>query len=238
MQNVHHTAEDGVTAFQGTEAALQERCKDAKLSPAEFQRKLSRCSLSTCRGMCCYGGVSVDDGTAAVLQRLSSERASDFRDMGLELPETVVAPTEWHGTVGNITGLKPLAFRSVVENYPAHFDETACVFLLDDARCGLQVLAGRDGKHPWYYKPLSCWLLPIKISDSEIHLYDCASDPFRFPDYDGFVSRIFCGQTSDCGLPAAEVLKPELEFLGRILHRNLISEANGEALEIHEPQST
>jgi hypothetical protein len=94
MQNVHHTAEDGVTAFQGTEAALQQRCKDAKLSPAEFQRKLSRCSLSTCRGMCCYGGVSVDDGTAAVLQRLSSERASDFRDMGLELPETVVAPTE------------------------------------------------------------------------------------------------------------------------------------------------
>ena len=106
------------------------------------------------------------------------------------------------------------------------------------ARCGLQVLACRDGKHPWYYKPLSCWLLPIKISDSEIHLYDCASDPFRFPDYDGFVSRIFCGQTSDCGLPAAEVLKPELEFLGRILHRNLISEVNGEALEIHEPQST
>ena len=109
MQNVHHTAEDGVTAFQGTEAALQERCKDAKLSPAEFQRKLSRCSLSTCRGMCCYGGVSVDDGTAAVLQRLSTERASDFRDMGLELPETVVAPTEWHGTVGNITSLKPPA---------------------------------------------------------------------------------------------------------------------------------
>src|SRR6476619_8248853 len=61
MQNVHHTAEDGVTAFQGTEAALQERCKDAKLSPAEFQRKLSRCSLTACRGMCCYGGVSVDD---------------------------------------------------------------------------------------------------------------------------------------------------------------------------------
>ena len=93
--------------------------------------------------------------------------------MGLELPEAVVAPTEWHGTVGNITALKTFAFRSLDENYPAHFDETACVFLLDDARCGLQVLAGRDGKHPWYYKPLSCWLLPIKISDSEIHLYDC-----------------------------------------------------------------
>lgn len=119
MQKVHHTDKDGVTAFQGSEAALRGRCKDAKLSPAEFQRKLSRCSLSTCRGMCCYGGVSVDDGTAAVLQQLSTERASDFRDMGLELPEAVVAPTEWHGTVGNITALKTFAFRSLDENYPA-----------------------------------------------------------------------------------------------------------------------
>jgi hypothetical protein len=226
MQNMHETAKDGVTAFEELEAVLRERCKDAKLSPAEFQRKLSRCSLSTCRGMCCYGGVSIDDSTAAVLQQLSTERASDFRDMGLELPETVVAPAEWRRTGGNITALKPRPFRSLVENYPAHFDETACVFLLDDARCGLQILAGRDGKHPWYYKPFSCWLLPIKISNSEIHLYDYTSDPFRFSDYDGFVSRTFCGRTSDCGLPAAEVLKPELEFLGRILDRDIVSEAN------------
>src|SRR5258708_1957514 len=183
MQNVHHTAEDGVTAFQGTEAALQERCKDAKLSPAEFQRKLSRCSLNTCRGMCCYGGVSVDDSTAAVVQQLATERASDFRGIGLELPETVVAPTEWHRIAGNITALKPRPFRSLVENYPAHFDETACVFLLEDARCGLQVLADRDGKHPWHYKPFSCWLLPLKIFNSAIHLYDYTSDPFRFSDY-------------------------------------------------------
>jgi hypothetical protein len=187
--------------------------------------------------MCCYGGVSVDDHTADVLQRLSTERASDFREMGLELPDIVVAPTEWHGAAGNITALKPLAFRSLDENYPAHFDETACVFLLDDARCGLQVLASRDGKHPWYYKPLSCWLLPVKISDSEIHLFDYASDPFRFPDYDGFVSRIFCGQTNDCGLPAAEVLEPELHFLSQILDRNLIGELMGEAVTIPDQQS-
>jgi len=85
--------------------------------------------------------------------------------MGLELPDIVVAPTEWHGAAGNITALKPLAFRSLDENYPAHFDETACVFLLDDARCGLQVLASRDGKHPWYYKPL----IPVlTISDRRL----------------------------------------------------------------------
>jgi hypothetical protein len=236
MQETQDIAKDSITAFAESEAALRERCKDAKLSPAEFQRKLSRCSLNTCRGMCCYGGVSVDDSTAAVVQQLSTERASDFRGIGLELPETVVAPTEWHRIAGNITALKPRPFRSLVENYPAHFDETACVFLLEDARCGLQVLADRDGKHPWHYKPFSCWLLPLKIFNSAIHLYDYTSDPFRFSDYDGFVSHTSCGRTSDCGLPAAEALKPELEFLGRILNRDLISEANFGATETREPK--
>jgi hypothetical protein len=186
MRNVNEPAQNGLTAFEESATALRERCKDAKLNPAEFKRQLSRCSIGTCQGMCCYGGASADDSTAAVIQRLSIERASDFQDMGLELPKQVVTPTEWHGVVGNITALKPRPFRSLVADYPAHFDETACVFLLDDARCGLQVLAARDGKHQWYYKPFSCWLPPIKISNSEIHLYDYSSDPFRFPDYDGF----------------------------------------------------
>jgi hypothetical protein len=227
----------GITAFGESEAALQDRLKEARVSPQEFQRKLGRCRLDDCKGMCCYGGVAVDDGTAVVLQQLSVDRASDFRDLGLALPEVVVAATEWRGVVGNITALKPRPFRSMLADYPSHFDETACVFLMDDARCALQVLAERDGKHPWYYKPFGCWLLPIKLSDSEIRLYDDATDPFRFPDYDGFVSRIFCGKTCDRGLPAAEMLKPELELLGRLLGRDLVSEANARTIEPPKHQS-
>ena len=66
--------------------------------------------------------------------------------------------------------------------------------------------------------------MPIKIYDGEIHLYDYSTDPFRFPDYDGFISCTFCGRTSEGGRPAVEVLKPELEFLGQLLDRDLISE--------------
>jgi hypothetical protein len=226
-----------LTAFEESAAGLRVRLKHAKLDPKEFERKLSRCSLDGCHGMCCYGGVSVDDSTAAILQKLSIDRASEFRDFGLDLPEKVVGPTEWHGIVGNITALKPRPFRSLMENYPAHFEETACVFLMDDSRCGLQVLANRDGKHPWYYKPFSCWLLPIKIWNSEIHLYISDSDPFRFPDYDGFTSRTCCGRTSKNGLSAIDVLKPELEYLGRLLGRDLVSEASGAATGQHEPKT-
>ena len=222
--------DDDVTAFGESEVALKKRYASAEIDPTEFRRNLKRCGLS-CKGMCCYGGVSVDDGTAVVLQQLATERADDFRHMGLELPETVVAPTEWHGVVGNITALKLRPFRTLVPTYPEHFDETACCFLLEDARCGLQVLAGLDGKHPWYYKPFSCWLLPIKLSEGNIRLFDEKSDPFLFSDYDGFISRTICGQTSEGGMPAAEVLTPELEFLGRILNRDLIREATAPSVD-------
>src|SRR2546421_1398140 len=210
MQRESEQINGYVTAFHESEAALREHFSDVTLDSAEFERKLTRCSLATCRGMCCYGGVSVDNATADTLQRLAIERASDFRDMGLTLPELVVASTEWHGVVGRITALKPFPFRSLVSEYPVHYDETGCVFLLHDSRCSLQVLAEKDGKHPWYYKPFSCWLLPIKIYDGEIHLYDYSTDPFRFPDYDGFISCTFCGRTSEGGRLVVEVLEPEL----------------------------
>jgi hypothetical protein len=125
---------------------------------------------------------------------------------------------------GNITALKSFPFQEMLPEYPQHFDQTACVFLLDDSHCGLQVLGQLDGKHPWYYKPFSCWLLPIKMYNGEIHLFDYYGDPFRFPDYDGFFACIFCGRTSECGQPAAITLRVELEFLGRLLDRDLLAE--------------
>jgi hypothetical protein len=212
-----------VTAFSKSAETVRKQYGDVPLDPAEFQRKLTRCSL-TCEGMCCYGGVSVDNDTAEVLQRLATERRSDFQKMGLDLPHPVVAKTEWHGVVGNITALKPRNFRSRVADYPAHFEETACAFLMEDARCGLQVLAELDGKHPWYYKPFSCWLLPIKLWKGAIRLFDKITDPFLYPDYPGFISRIRCGLTDERGEPASVLLTPELEYLGKLLNRDLIRE--------------
>jgi len=136
-----------------------------------------------------------------------------------------VEKTEWQGVPGTITVLKPFPFRSLVPDYPAHFEETACAFLMDDGRCGLQVLAEMDGKHPWYYKPFSCGLLPIKLWNGEIRLFDRQTDPFQYPNYDGFISQTFCGRTSECGLPAAQTLEPELSYLGQILNRDLVTEA-------------
>lgn len=174
--------------------------------------------------MCCYGGVSVDQDTADVLRRLAKERKSDFQKMGLELADPVVAPAEWQGVVSNITALKPRSFKSRVKDYPDHFGETACTFLMEDARCGLQVLSEMDGQHRWFYKPFSCWLLPIKLWKGAIRLFDKMTDPFVYPDYPGFISRTFCGRTDACGEAAAKRLAPELDRLGKILDRDLLGE--------------
>ncbi|PWT84590.1 MAG: hypothetical protein C5B56_15350, partial [Proteobacteria bacterium] len=121
-----------LTAFGEAEKTFRARHGGARIDAAEFQRKLTRCS--TCRGVCCYDGASVDDETAAIVQQLSRARASDFADMGLRLPDEVVVKSEWRGVAGMKTATKPFPFRSMVDGYPAHFNETACVFLLEDGR--------------------------------------------------------------------------------------------------------
>lgn len=217
-------AEDDLTVFKANQDLLRNKLKSATVDPSEFRRKLKRCALASCRGMCCYDGASVDDRTGEAVQELVDRRGGDFAAMGLNLPKQVIETTEWKGVVGKKTVVKPFPYRSLVNNYPDHFNETACVFLLDDGRCGLQILAEQDGKHPWYYKPFTCWLQPIKLSEGAIRLYDETNDPNKIPGYDGFVIRTHCGRTEECGQPAANVLRTELDFLGKIIGRDLVSE--------------
>jgi hypothetical protein len=85
MANDKKNSPDALTAFTKSLASLRKRLLNTKLDAREFARKLSRCSLQTCRGTCCYDGASVDDDTADVIQQLSFERSSEFAAMGLTL---------------------------------------------------------------------------------------------------------------------------------------------------------
>jgi hypothetical protein len=66
-------------------------------------------------------------------------------------------------------------------------------------------------------------------------LHDARTDPYRFPGYDGFVSRIFCGRTCPGGAPASAVLADELTFLSRIVGRDLVAEAAGAPAGVKTP---
>ena len=166
--------------------------------------------------MCCYDGVYVDRNAAEILQRISQTHAADFHEIGVTLPGAVITEGVWRDDSSGLkTATKPTDFRGKVSGFPDHFDDTSCVFRADDGRCSLQTLGAKTGRHPWFYKPLVCWLHPINVSPERITIYDENTDPYRYPDYDGFASRTFCGRTAALGRPAYEVLRAELELLGQ-----------------------
>ena len=232
-----------LTAYPLTEAALGQTLRGAGVDRESFARPLERCALSACGGMCCYDGVYVGEEEAAVLRALAAREGAFFRAAGLELPPpaAVVVEGVWEGEdSGQKTAVRPHPFARRVAGYPGHFADTACVFLLADGRCALQALAVERGRHPWYYKPFGCWQHPIAVvpaaeapgvavaaapagaAPAVVRLDDETTDPYRLPDYDGYVTRTWCGRTAPAGRPASEVLSAELAFLGAIAGRPLL----------------
>lgn len=207
---------------------LRRRLIRGCVDSGSFRRRLARCDLAACRGMCCYDGVYVSQESAAVISAIATKHGDFLAGLGMELPGQVIVEGEWAGKKSGLkTAVRPRAFSQTVEGYPKHFADTACVFLTAEGLCALQLLSEHLGHHPWYYKPVKCWLHPITVDGggpSVLILHSQKTDPYRLPHYDGFVSTIFCGRTCLEGEPAYTVLAEELAFLSRIVGRDLLAE--------------
>ena len=218
-----------LTAYPEEEAELRRRLDGGRVDAGSFRRRVARCEISACRGMCCHDGVYLGRESAAAVERVAREHAEFFADLGLRLPDRLIVEGDWPWKRGGLkTAVRPRPFSGMIGGYPAHFPDTACVLLAQDGRCSLQLLSMRLDRHPWYFKPIKCWMHPITLEGearATLLLHDEQSDPYRFPGYDGFVSRIFCGRSRADGRPASSVLAEELAFLSRIVGRNLLAEA-------------
>lgn len=218
-----------LTAFPQTEAILRQQLAGSSIAVDSLLRPLRRCDLNVCMGMCCHDGVYLGDDEAEVIAGLAETEAEFFLSLGLQLPAVVIAPGDFHGLMcGPKTATVGRVWTSRVAGYPAHFTDTACCFLLEDGRCSLQMLSEARGKHRWYYKPTGCWLHPLTTDhglETPLGLHDARTDPFRFPGYEGYVSRTFCAQAATDGPPAYETLREELSFLGAIVGRDLATDA-------------
>jgi len=226
-----------LTAYSETAASLRDLVRQLEIDFAALNRKLSRCDVTVCHGVCCHDGVYLGDDEAALIPELVAAYSEEFENFGLELPEAVVVPGGWRGQFsGPKTATRPEPMKALVADYPAHFPETMCVFLGHDGRCGLQQLAGRLGHHPWHFKPATCWLHPLAIVTRRdagplLTVHDRSTDPQTFPDYDGFASQTHCGRIDDCSDPAFEILADELTMLGRLGGRDLLGEIRSNLLE-------
>jgi len=219
-----------IAAYQDTMEGLADLVAGMALDYASLQRPLKRCDLARCGGNCCYDGAYLGEEEADVIRELVRTSRADFKRFGLDLPGQTVVFGSWQDSIsGPKTATRPSSLRQRIADYPPHFADTTCVFLLDDARCGLQLLAQERSLPPWFYKPVTCWMHPLTIESSSgnralLTLHDEESDPQRFEGYEGFVSRTHCGRTCAGGLPAYRLLREELDFLGGLAGRDLVRE--------------
>jgi len=219
-----------IAAYPNTRELLAETVRAMTLDREALSRPLTRCDLGACGGTCCHDGVYLSSEEAAAIRTLVQDERKEIEETGVPLPEQVVVYGKWRDIAsGPKTATKSAPMRKSIADYPAHFPETSCVFLLPDARCALQAYSVDQGLHPWHWKPLTCWLHPLSIKAGPNHkpvltLYSTETDPQRFEDYDGFVCRTHCGRTEETGEPAWQVLREELAALGEIGGRDLIAE--------------
>jgi hypothetical protein len=171
--------------------------------------KLEVCDVRACEAMCCHDGVYLSPEEEATLHRLV-ERTPSLR---ARLPSEYVVEGSWQGEkLGRKTATRPHAYRN--PDYPAHFPRTRCVFADAQGWCELEKLGRARGRHRWHYKPFTCWMFPMDDVDGEAvpPSADAADDPYRVPDYPGYVSVVPCGRHEPSGRPWRQALVQELRF--------------------------
>lgn len=212
------------TAFPRLELELGRQVREAKLDHEAFHLPLKVCELTRCRATCCHDGVYLCDEEKDVLARVVDDKAAELADYGWVQPSW----KELREGRAKTRTIKAEVFE-LAADFPAHFPKTRCVFLDSEHRCVLQRLSLDDGRHPWWWKPVSCWLHPLllrKQADGRplLTLARPDQDPSTRPDYPGFGSFTPCGVRQSDGVPAWETLRGELELLGRLGGRDLVGE--------------
>lgn len=212
------------TAFPQTEESLRKRFSRIQLDPAGMRRPLKPCALAQCHAGCCHDGAVLSDEEGEVLINAARRYETRLWELCGASIETGFARPDgrWR------TALRSYPHSAHTDRWLAHFPDTACAWLMSDFRCAWQTLSEETGRHPWHYKPVNCWLHPLTISEQgarQLTVPNSADDPHAAPGYPGFSAYTSCGRHCADGKPAALVLKNELEFLGKILGRDLSREA-------------
>lgn len=219
---------DAHTAYPGVEDILARQLREAALDHEAFTMRLNPCELPKCRATCCHDGAYLTGEEMTGIREAVDARRDRLAGYGWNEEHYLATDHRQGRTVTRATDDDGLT-----ENFPAHFPRTRCVFLDAEHRCVLQRLAIDDGRHPWWWKPVSCWMHPLLLrppTASERPLLTLArpgGDPAAEEGYPGFGSCTPCGVETDDGVPAWQALRGELELLGKIAGRDLVGELAG-----------
>lgn len=210
-------------AFSEAARELGRQVREAALDHEAFAMPLKICELTKCRATCCHDGVFLD-----------AEQEREIAGAVARLGKYGFSRSSWMETRdGRVkTATLEASDAELAEDFPAHFPRTRCVFLDEEHRCLLQRLAMDEGRHPWWWKPVSCWMHPLLLRRREgrpfLTLARAGQDPAVGPGYPGFGSCTPCGMPAAGGDPAWRTLRGELELLGRLGGRDLVGELGGQ----------
>jgi hypothetical protein len=217
------------TAYPGIEETLRRQLREAALDHEAFALRLKACELPKCRATCCHDGAFLTDEEMAGIGEAVEGHRGLLAGYGWNDARYLTRDGRQGRTVTRAAGDELLA-----EDFPRHFPRTRCVFLDPEHRCVLQRLAMDEGRHPWWWKPVSCWMHPLLLRPPagsrrpSLTLARPGKDPAAAAGYPGFGSCTPCGIEAGGGLPAWQTLRPELELLGKISGRDLLRELGGE----------
>ena len=161
---------------------------------------LQRCKLGECKGACCVFGVWVDLREVDDIMRNAAVILP-------YMPEDARTPGEWFAAVEDTDKRSPSGkvIHTAVENRPAHYRGTACVFCLADGKCALQVAAVANGLHPWRFKPFYCILHPLDLDEDGIITMDKVDEMVG--------EEGSCVRPAPEPIPLIETFEPELRYL-------------------------
>lgn len=224
------------TAYPGIEEALSGQLREAALDHGAFAMRLKACELPKCRATCCHDGALLTEEEMTGI----AEAVEGHRPLLAGYGWTAAHYLTEDGRQGRTVTLGA-GDGLLADDFPPHFPKTRCVFLDGQHRCVLQRLAMDTGRHPWWWKPVSCWMHPLLLrppAGSRRPLLTLArpgADPAAGKDYPGFGSCTPCGIEHPDGPPAWQTLRPELELLGKISGRDLLRELGGDDRRDPEP---
>ncbi|MGE9270800.1 MAG: DUF3109 family protein [Verrucomicrobiales bacterium] len=216
------------TAYPRLELELGRQVREAEVDHRAFEMRLKVCDLVKCRATCCHDGVFLTGEEVEGISAALDQYDSNLKEFGW-VEEPWLQDQEGRAK----TKTREVARAELAAEFPDHFPATRCVFLDEEHRCVLQRLASGLGKHPWWWKPISCWLHPLlmKRDSGGRPLLTVArrdGDPTAREGYPGFGSYTPCGLEEQNGEVAWRVLRRELELLGKLGGRDFVTEIGGD----------
>jgi|GEM_PF-603801 len=105
-----------------------------------------RCAPMSCGGLCCREGAGLLPEEMTLLNQIAVAYAEELRVLGVS--EAAVETGGSSARTSTISG---------TDGY------THCSWLTPDGRCSLQVLGENHIQEAWFYKPLACILMPLRV---------------------------------------------------------------------------